>query len=195
MTYPYDGAEPETEHGTFDDHDTPDEHDTDSAGQPDGEDATLEDAETDKKSARRKAARPTRLTAVQVRRVLAQAELVRTLDGTVLSLLAAILGTSTHTTDLVVATLSAAKAPAEVLTDLLAVAAEQDAFKPVILAHTLVSDRDNARKTWAVLTCLDKVTGALPSKDIQAATTVATAAKELTDDELAGLRVAIEMLG
>lgn len=154
-----------------------------------------DDAASGKKSSRRKVARPTRLTAAQVRRVLSQAKVIKDQDQPVRNLLAATLGTGSSVEDLVVATLSAAKAPTDIITELLAVAAEEDSFQPVVLAHALISDRDNARRTWSILTALGKVSGGIPAKDIQAATVVAKAAKDLSLDDLAGLELVTELLG
>lgn len=195
MTYPYEGSSTEPTHAfgidsAFDEpaqEAVPDAFDEHDAGLD-------ENDASDRKPARRKPARSAaRLSAAQVRRVLAQAELIQAQDNSVRELLAATLGTSASTEDLVVATISSTKA-GEVIVELLAVASEQDPFKPVVLAHALLSERDSARRVWALLTALGKVSGSIPGKDIQAATTVAAAAKDLSLDDLAGLELVTELL-
>ena len=196
MSYPFEGspAEPVI-HSDNDFGVDPSDLDADS---PEYDGPSTEDvretAAPDKK-ARRKAPRGgARLTPAQVRRVMAQAAFVEQQDAPVRDLLAATLGTTSSTEDLVIATLGATKA-GDVIGELLAVAGEQDAFAAVVLTHTLLAERDNARRVWALLTALGKVTGGIPAKDIQAATAVASAAKSLDLDDLTRLELVTELLG
>jgi hypothetical protein len=154
-----------------------------------------DDDDKGKKSAGRKAARPTaKLTAAQVRRVLAQSAVIESQPASVRDLLAAALGTSTSTDDLVVATLSAPKAPVEAivaLTDL----APLEPYDKFVPATAIAVDKDSARRVWGLLTALGKVSGSIPAKDVVAGSKIAAASGALTEDDLTGLRVVTELLG
>ena len=193
MSYPFEGSSEEPTYPTATDIEPEADVETDAVDdQPEDEDG--EPRTTSRKSARRKTPRSgVRLTAAQVRRVLSQADVIEQLETSERDLLAATLGTNGSTEDLVVATLSATKA-GDVITELLAIAAEEDQFQPVMLAHTLLSERDNARRVWALLTALDKVSGGIPAKEIQAATVVAAAAKNLSATDLVALDAVTEIL-
>lgn len=194
MTYPFEGSNTEPA-------DTYEPTDLDSSAElsVESDDTEIEldlaAPANGRKAARRKAPRGgARLAPAQVRRVLAQAAFVEQQDESVRELLGATLGTTSSTEDLVIATLGTTKA-GEVIAELLAVASEENAFTSVSLTHTLLSERDNARRVWALLTALGKVTGGIPAKDIQAATAVASAAKDLDLDDLARLELVTELLG
>ena len=198
MTYPFEGSSNELTSPFADDtNDLAGDHIESDLDGDLTETATPDVSESTepRKPSRRKAPRSAvRLSAAQVRRVLSQADVVERLSESERNLLAATLGTTASTEDLVVSTLSASKA-GDLIVELLAIASEEDQFKPVILAHTLLSERDNARRAWALLTALGKVSGGIPAKDIQAATVVAAAAKELSLEDLAGLELVTELLG
>lgn len=193
MTYPFEGS-------TIEPADIIEPHDLDSDAVETELDDEPGEAENTASSAERKPPRRkvprggARLSPAQVRRVLSQAAFVEQQDGSVRDLLAATLGTTSSTEDLVIATLGATKA-GEVISELLAVASEENAFTSVTLTHALLSERDNARRVWALLTALGKVTGGIPAKDIQAATSVAAAAKDLDLDDLTRLELVTELLG
>lgn len=186
MTYPFEGSSDEPTYADGIEAET----ETETEAEADEHEIVAE-----KKTSRRKSTRSApRLNAGQVRRVLAQADVIEQLATAERDLLAATVGTASSTEDLVVATLAHTKA-GEVIGELLTVAAEDEGFKPVVLAHALISERDNARRTWAILTALGKVTGTIPAKDIQAAEVVAVAAKALSLDDLAALEVVTDLLG
>lgn len=196
MTYPFEGSsnEPVSTDLTNDDTGFAGEQPEAELDRPDDVHESTVDTAPDKKSSRRKAARSAvRLSAAQVRRVLSQADTVEQLTSSERELLASTLGTNTSTEDLVVATLSVSKA-GDVITELLAIAKEDDQFQPVVLAHALLSERENARRVWALLTTLGKVSGGIPAKDIQAATVVASAAKNLSLEDLTSLDAVTEIL-
>lgn len=196
MTYPFEGspAEPVIHSDNDFGVESPDQG-VDSPEYDGLSTADVRETATPDKKARRKAPRGSgRLTPAQVRRVMAQAAFVEQQDESVRELLGATLGTTSSTEDLVIATLGATKA-GEVIAELLAVASEENAFTSVTLTHTLLSERDNARRVWALLTALGKVTGGIPTKDIQAATAVASAAKSLDLDDLTRLELVTELLG
>ena len=149
-----------------------------------------------KKASRRKApARAARLTAAQVRRVLAQEVLVSEQDDNVRAVLAAVLGTPANTTEIVVATLTATKAPAEAIAEVENLAAITNPYEKVVAAIGIAADRENARRVWGLLTELGKVTGAIPAKEVQAGSKIAEAVDALDVGDLAALSAVTELLG
>lgn len=174
-------------------------HDPDVDDVIDAEDqpAATEREDTSKKTRARKPARATaKITAAQVRRVLKQAEDIEELSGPARDLLAAAIGSGTTATeDLVVATLSGAKGAAEAIDGLRELIGEDDVYNAVVIGTAIASDRDTARRTWGLLTALDKVQGAIPAKEVQAGAKIASAAKSFTSDDIAGLDKVIALLG
>jgi len=149
-----------------------------------------------KKAARRKTpARTTRLTPAQVRRVLTQQALIAEQDENVLDVLAAVLGVNADTEELVVATLTATKAPAEAITELEALAGITSPYEKVVAAIGIAADRENARRVWGLLGALGKVDGAIPAKEAQAGAKIAEAVDTLDLADLTALSTVTELLG
>jgi len=153
-------------------------------------------SEAPKKSSRRKApARTTRLTPAQVRRVLAQQELISEQDENVLDVLAAVLGVTADKDELVVATLTATKAPAEAITELEALAGVTNPYEKALAAIGIAADRDSARRVWGLLGALGKVEGSIPAKEAQAGVKIAEAVDALDLEDLTALATVTELLG
>lgn len=150
-----------------------------------------------KKAPRRKApARTARLAPAQVRRVLAQKDLIEEQDENVLDILAAVLGTTADdTTELVVATLTATKAPAEAISELENLAGLTNPYEKVVAAIGVAADRENARRVWGLLTALGKVDGAIPAKETQAGAKIAEAVDALDLADLAAFDTITNLLG
>ena len=171
---------------------TDDEHDD--------EDEAEEDASTADTGAKRKARRPgasraTKLTAAQVRRVLSQAESIEALDAKTRRILSAILGSSSDLEDLVVATLSPSKAAASVISEIEALANEENPYAKMLNATIIAGDRDSSRRVWGVLTALGKVEGGIPAKEVVAGQKIAEAVDSLSSHDLETLTQVSARLG